>query len=190
MELTPLDVRIIDTPYPICVDLDNTLIQGDLTQMAFWRLVKNPLHWPRIIMRVIKGGRPALKAYLALHVPLQISNLKFNTKLIEFLKKQHQKGSEIFLVTGSPKVYADIIASHLMVFKEVWASTHSLNLVGKKKAQLLTQKFGYLAYTYIGDSKKDFYVWEQARCIFAVNPTHSIECRIRKLSKNFVLWRE
>jgi phosphoserine phosphatase len=165
---------------PLVVDLDGTLIAGDMFYKSFFAaLARNPF----IVLPCIGWfwrGRAALKRELALRCRIDFDRLKLHQDVLALLLREKAAGRSVVLATAADALLAEPIAARLRVFDRVIASDGSLNLKGPAKAQALTQLFpgGFI---YAGDSKADLPVWRRARAIVVVNARKSVAAAARSL---------
>jgi phosphoserine phosphatase len=165
---------------PLVVDLDGTLIAGDMFYKSFFAaLLRNPF----IVLPCIGWfwrGRAALKRELALRCRIDFDRLKLHQDVLALLLREKAAGRSVVLATAADALLAEQIAARLRVFDQVIASDGSRNLKGPVKAQALTQLFpgGFI---YAGDSKDDLPVWQRARAIVVVNARKSVAAAARSL---------
>jgi hypothetical protein len=165
---------------PLVVDLDGTLIAGDMFYKSFFAaLLRNPF----IVLPCIGWfwrGRAALKRELALRCRIDFDRLKLHQDVLALLLREKAAGRSVVLATAADALLAQQIAVRLRVFDRVIASDGSRNLKGPAKAQALTQLFpgGFI---YAGDSKDDLPVWQRARAIVVVNARESVAAAARSL---------
>jgi hypothetical protein len=165
---------------PLVVDLDGTLIAGDMFYKSFFAaLGRNPF----IVLPCIGWfwrGRAVLKRELALRCRIDFDRLKLHQDVLALLLREKAAGRSVVLATAADALLAEPIAARLRVFDRVIASDGSLNLKGPAKAQALTQLFpgGFI---YAGDSKADLPVWRRARAIVVVNARKSVAAAARSL---------
>jgi haloacid dehalogenase-like hydrolase len=165
---------------PLVVDLDGTLIAGDMFYKSlFAALLRNPF----IVlpgMGWLWRGRAALKRELALRCRIDFDRLKLHQDVLALLLREKAAGRSVVLATAADALLADQIAARLRVFDRVIASDGSCNLKGPAKAQALTQLFpgGFI---YAGDSKADLPVWQRASAIVVVNARKSVAAAARSL---------
>jgi hypothetical protein len=165
---------------PLVVDLDGTLIAGDMFYKSFFEaLGRNPF----IVLPCIGWfwrGRAALKRELALRCRIDFDGLKLHQDVLALLLREKAVGRSLVLATAADALQAEQIAARLRVFDRVIASDGSCNLKGLVKAQALSQLFpgGFI---YAGDSKADLPVWRRARAIVVVNAHKSVVAAARSL---------
>jgi hypothetical protein len=167
---------------PLVVDLDGTLIAGDMFYKSFFAVLgRNPF----IVLPCIGWfwrGRAVLKRELALRCRIDFDRLKLHQDVLALLLREKAAGRSVVLATAGDALLAAPIAGRLRIFDRVIASDGSLNLKGPAKAQALTQLFpgGFI---YAGDSKADLPVWRRARAVVVVNARKSVAAAARALGR-------
>jgi 4-hydroxybenzoate polyprenyltransferase/phosphoserine phosphatase len=152
----------------LCVDLDGTLIRGDLLWECIILLLKTqPTSLLRLFLWLMRG-RAFAKQELAKRVQLDPSRLPYRQEVLDFLQEERRAGRRIVLVTAADSALAKIVAQHLGVFDEVYASDGKENLIGGKKASFLAVQFAETGFDYVGDSAADLEVWQHARAAYVV----------------------
>jgi 4-hydroxybenzoate polyprenyltransferase/phosphoserine phosphatase len=174
---------------PLCVDLDGTVLRTDcLWESLFCALQQDPLVAVKAIGWLAAGGRAGLKRELAARVRLAVDTLPYNMEVVEFLKKEKQRGRRLVLVTASDEEIARSINNHLNIFDEVHGSQRGRNLKGRSKAEFLVNQYGKNGFDYVGDSAADLPVWHEARTDYLVRPSDSVKAAT-KVSHVIVLDR-
>ncbi|MDE2184014.1 MAG: UbiA family prenyltransferase [Alphaproteobacteria bacterium] len=160
---------------PLCVDLDGTLVRGDLLHeaaagalFADWRNA-----W-RIPLWTLQG-RAALKRQLAQRWSFDPARLPYNEELIALVKAERDKGRRIVLTTAADEIIARRVADHLGLFDEIIASDGETNLRGARKATALCDRFGLGGFLYAGNDGSDHAVWEKADGAVVVNATPGVQ---------------
>jgi 4-hydroxybenzoate polyprenyltransferase len=157
---------------PLCVDLDHSLINTDLSVEAVIQCLKDdPLSAFKIPFWLLKG-RPCLKQRLAERVRLNYDSLPLNRVVVEFAKSE-STSRDIYLVTGSPQKFAEQIQGLFPFVKEVRGTHGNINLIAKEKAKYLIDKFGEKKFDYLGDSRADLKVFPHADRAYVVNNKQS-----------------
>jgi 4-hydroxybenzoate polyprenyltransferase len=146
----------------VCVDLDGTLIAGDLLWEAFMRLVKRKPITAFVVLLSIFRGRAQFKSQVAAHMAVNPAALPYRRELIDALEDQAHRGSRLVLATASHHTYAQAVADHLGIFHDVIASDAHVNLSGRRKAAALVERFGDHGFHYIGNDWSDVPVWRAA----------------------------
>lgn len=179
-----------DAKIPLIVDLDQTLISQDL----FFRSAIGTLkHHPMLILRFpvwFLQGKAYMKNQLVRYFDIDPKNLPYNDFVLEFIRQNQTKYSQIILATASHKHYAFKIAKYFesakkgFYFTDVMASNQDFNLSGVKKAASLIARFGAGNFDYIGDHNRDLPVWEVANMAIIVNPSKRLiykTCHLNRL---------
>ena len=165
---------------PLCVDLDGTLIRADLLFEGLARLVKEGAGQAFLAPFWLSKGRAGFKREVATRVAFDPSTLPYDFRLLEFLRKEKEKGRRLVLVTASDRVWAESVARHLGIFDEVMGSDAATNLGGEVKARALVERFGDRGFDYAGNGSADTPVWKKARRAIAVNAPPRIEKGLRR----------
>jgi FMN phosphatase YigB (HAD superfamily) len=153
---------------PLCVDLDDTLIEGDTFYKTIFRaLAEKPQLIPAMLLQFLKGGRPAAKAWLAQHFPIDPATLTYRTELVDYLREQKAKGRKLYLVSATNQAIAQRIADHLGLFDGAYGSSDKHNLKGTAKADFIIKNISP-RFVYAGDSFADIAVWNKAEGIIVV----------------------
>lgn len=151
----------------LCIDLDGTLIKSDvLYESVLALLSKNPLYLFLLPVWLLRG-KAALKHEIASRVDLDAATLPYDERVVEMLGTTQTRPR--VLCTATHGKYAASIAAHLGVFDLVIASDETRNLSGKRKADLLVDRFGERRFDYAGNAACDLKVWERARAAWVVN---------------------
>jgi 4-hydroxybenzoate polyprenyltransferase len=162
---------LLGQPRPLCVDLDGTLVKGDLLyESALLLLKKNPLYFFLLVLWLFRG-KAYLKRQIAGRVAVDVEVLPYNKEFLDFLKEQHRRGRIIILATSADRVIAERVARHLGLFAEVIASDGLCNLTGPGKARVLRATFGDQGFDYAGNELADLGVWQHSGEAIVVNAT-------------------
>lgn len=163
-------------PLPVlCVDLDGTLIRGNLLWECILVVLKSS---PAILLLLpfwLLRGRAFLKQQLAARVHLDPARLPYRQQVLDLVRDEQLAGRRIALVTAADRSLAESIASHLGVFDEVHASDGQNNLKGASKAAFLIEHFSASGFEYVGDSVADLEVWRHARAAYVVGTQERAE---------------
>ena len=167
---------------PLCVDLDGTLVLGDVTWQAVYQLLKRNLFNGIFLLFWLLKGRAYLKSQLARYVYLSPRALSYRQNLLNYLKSQVGV-RPMYLVTAADGHFAKAIAEYLGVFNGVEASNGVINLRQKAKRDHLIQKFGREKFIYIGNSFDDLYVWEASAEAWVCSSNARLLIKVSKLGK-------
>ncbi|WP_271200688.1 UbiA family prenyltransferase [Methylopila turkensis] len=146
---------------PLAVDVDGTLIRGDLLAEQALVFLRNPLRIFTLLFWMLKG-RAALKRRLSESVEIDVEALPVNEELVAFIEAERAKGREIHLATASDALVAAKLAARFGFVDGVIASDGVSNLKGEAKAAALTKRFPG-GFAYAGDAAADLPVWRAAR---------------------------
>jgi len=180
MQTTPAHLEVHGSPppgaFPLCVDLDGTLIRTDLLWESVLLLLRlNPLYAFLLPVWLMKG-RASLKRQISSRVQIDPACLPYNEELLAYLREQHRAGRPLLLATASYRDAAEPIALHLGIFSGVVATSGSRNLKGEEKRSLLVQQYGAKGYDYAGNSSADIAVWKDCNRAIVVNASEGL-CR-------------
>lgn len=155
--------------YPLCVDLDGTLIKSDSLFDAICQFLRrNPFRFWQLWNWLVEG-RARLKAEVASRAPLDPAELPYNTELLLYLRAERRRDRQIYLTTGADGPLAERVAAHLGIFDGVLASDGVTNLTSALKLESLKERFGQ--FDYIGNSSADLPLLASARHAMVANPT-------------------
>ncbi|HYR02179.1 MAG TPA: UbiA family prenyltransferase [Syntrophobacteria bacterium] len=158
------------TAHPLVVDLDGTLVKTDLLVESVVALLRrNPLYLAMVPLWLLKGTAN-LKHEVSRRVTLDVSLLPYHSRLVEYLKVQHDKGRRLVLATGADELLAHQVADHLHLFDTVISSNGVQNLSPRRKRDRLVAEFGEQGFDYAGNERGDLAVWRSARKAIVVNP--------------------
>lgn len=155
---------------PLAVDIDGTLIRGDLLFESLLRLLRHR-PWQLFLLPLWAWrGRAYLKRQLAAAVPMDMRWLPYRASLIAWLREQRAAGRRLVLASAADERLARGVAAELGLFDEVIASSPGRNLKGRRKRDALMQRFGERGFDYAGDALADLPVWRAARRAIVVQP--------------------
>ena len=150
---------------PLVVDVDGTLVAGDLLIEGLLRLFrKSPLKalWLSFRLFGVGRGRAALKRRLAVAMPVEPETLVLHAEVEEKVGSALRSGRPVWLASGSDELLVRPLAKFIGADGYL-ASDGKTNLVGLEKARALVERFGSSGFDYIGNERRDLVVWEQAR---------------------------
>ncbi len=152
----------------LCVDLDGTLIRGNVLWECVLVLLKSSPITLFLLPFWLLSGRAGLKRQLAARIDLDPARLPYRQQVLDFLWQEKTAGRRIALTTAADRKLAEAISSYLGLFDEVHASDGHLNLKGVNKAAFLAEHFAETGFEYMGDSAADVEVWRNARAGYVV----------------------
>ena len=167
---------------PLVLDLDGTLIAGDLLYKSFVSILRRN---PFVVFQCaawLWHGRAALKRQLALRSRIDWDRLKLHQDVLALAIREKTAGRAIVLATAADAVLAEQLASRLGFIDQVFASDGQRNLKGSEKAALLRRLFP-AGFIYAGDSAADIKVWRHASGIVLVNACKSLTEAVHRLGR-------
>jgi phosphoserine phosphatase len=167
---------------PLVLDLDGTLIPGDLLYKSFGSILRrNPLVVLQCATWLLRG-RATLKRQLALRSRIDWDRLQLHQDVLALAIREKTAGRAIVLATAADAVLAERLASRLGFIDQVFASDGQRNLKGSAKAEMLSRLFP-AGFIYAGDSVADLKVWTRASGIVLVNARRSVTEAARALGR-------
>ncbi|MTV12760.1 MULTISPECIES: haloacid dehalogenase-like hydrolase [Bradyrhizobium] len=167
---------------PLVLDLDGTLITGDLLYLSFFSILRrNPL----IVVSCaawLTRGRAALKRRLAQREHIDWSRIELHQDVVALAERENAAGRRIVLATAADALLAQKLASRLPWIDQVLASDGEHNLKGANKADLLRKTFPE-GFIYAGDSASDLAVWAHAAGIITVNAREAVRAAAAGLGR-------
>jgi 4-hydroxybenzoate polyprenyltransferase len=162
---------------PLVIDLDGTLLLGDLLFEAAATYVRqNPLHLFLLFWWGCQG-LAHLKSELSLRVVPAIDHAPFNAALVEYAQSEKLAGRRVVLATASPATWGHAVATRFTFIDDVFGSCSQVNLKGRRKADMLEQRFG-CDYVYAGDAKCDVEIWNRSNGAIYAGRNAALEKRI------------
>jgi len=167
---------------PLFVDLDGSLIHGDvLLEACFELLRRNPLHLFLLPIWLARG-KAHLKERIAQRVDLDAANLPFNGPFLEFLRAEHARGRPLILATATHRSHAERIARHLGIFAGVLASEGARNLSGEAKLQAILAYTGGQDFEYAANARRDVAIWRHANGAVLVNAGERTRAAVARIA--------
>lgn len=160
-----------ETDVPLVVDVDGSLLAGDLLVEGALRLLRqSPIDVFRLpLLRCgTARGRAALKRRVAASVSLPPDTLVLNTQVRELIASARRSGRPVWLASGADELVVGPVAERIGADGYL-ASDGATNLVGEAKACALIERFGVRGFDYVGNERRDLPVWEQARHAIGVD---------------------
>ena len=167
---------------PLVVDLDGTLLAGDMLFETANEYVSGA-PWRAVVLAVrLPSGRARTKEFLAERTTPDVAVLPYNDDVVRFVREQRATGRRIVLATATNQAIAERIAEHLGLFDEVLGSTAADNLKGTAKAEVLVRTFGEGGFVYVGDSAADLAVWRVAAGAVVVSSRPGFVEQVRRVA--------
>lgn len=172
----------------LCVDLDGTLIRGDVLWESALLLIRQRSVLVLWLLPWLCRGRAYLKRRLAELVMPDPETLPYRTEVIGYVQSEKAKGRRVVLATATHQLAAARIASHLGLFDDVVTTSSDRNLSGARKLAALQERYR-AGFDYIGNSRIDLPVFQSARRSMLVDPPPKCTVprrRVRKFRESFL----
>ena len=164
---------------PLVVDVDGTLVRGDLLHEAALQFVaRHPFQTWRLAAWLLRG-KAALKEELSARVNPGIDSVPLRAETLAAIDAARAAGRPVVLASASHQRWVDAIAARVDG-AEVMASDAHLNLAGHAKAAALVERFGEGGFDYAGDGYVDLPVWAAARRRLVVSHDDGLERTVRR----------
>lgn len=197
-ESTDISARISPASLlPLFVDLDGTLTPSDTLVESVIQLVKRA---PLVVLKMpfwLLRGRAMFKSHIAERVNFSCQSLPIRQDLLEYLRKEKDKGRTIILATAAHRSIGSAVAAELKIFDDVIASDATRNLKGGAKLRAIQSVAGG-PFVYAGDSKADTPIWKEADAAIlvgaskklarAVHRTTKVECEFENPPPSVAVW--
>ena len=172
------------TSVPLVVDVDGSLVNGDLLIEGVARLLATAplrlLALPFWLSLLVAGGRAALKRRIARAVPLPPATLSLNPAVVQEIAAARTAGREVWLASASDEIVVAPLVEAAGA-TGCLASDGRTNLAGRTKAAALVERFGDGGFDYIGNERRDLAVWQRARRAIGVGLSASLARSVRGL---------
>lgn len=162
-------------PPVLCVDLDGTLIRGNVLWECVLVLLKSRPFTLLLLPLWLLSGRASLKRKVAARVDLNPATLPYRQTVIDLLQREKAAGRRIALATATDRELAEAVSHYLGLFDEVYASDGQLNLKAATKAAFLAEQYAQTGFDYVGDSAADVEVWRRASAAYVVGTERRAE---------------
>lgn len=167
------------TDAPLVVDLDGTLTPTDTLVESLVKVVKqSPLNLVRIPFWLTRG-RAGFKEAIAAHANISGEHLPYRESLLDYLRKEKQKGRKIVLATAAHHSIAQNVANYLGLFDQVLATDAGHNLKGEAKLQAIQEQVGQ-SFVYAGNSRADVPIWKAAQAAVLVDVSGNTAQAVRR----------
>jgi len=168
-----------DPPLPLAVDLDGTLIRGDLLVEGVLRLVFAKPWRVFAVAGWFARGRAYAKARIAEHTSLDPVILPYDECFVAWLKEERAKGRAIVLASASDERMVRAVADYVGLFDGVLGSDGQTNLKAARKAERLAAAYPQ-GFVYAGNASADIAVWRSAAAAVVVNASEGLSRRAKR----------
>ena len=160
---------------PLFVDLDGTLIDQDLSDLAFLKCLKNkPLLTIYYLFLFIFYGKSFLKEKISKNYKVPFKKIKFNKACLDYIKDAKKQQRSVYLISGSHQKLVDQVNEKLKIFFEVFGTKKDFNMVGYNNVLYITNELKFRDFDYIGNSKKDLPIWYHTKNIIYTNVSKNL----------------
>lgn len=170
------------------VDLDGSLIKGDLLYESFFNFLSNDILAPiKCLAILIKFGLVELKSFLYKNSFLNVKNLPIDRDVLKFIENWKTKNNgDVVLISASHELYVQDIAKHINIFDACYGSSNN-NLKSTQKLKTINNYSQDIPFDYVGNSIDDLAIWEYASNPILVNSSNYVKNKVKKLKKNFII---
>lgn len=166
-----MDAKTHAHALPLAVDLDGTLIAGDILWEQVFALIRaKPWCLFLIPFWLASGGKIRLKNEVAQRVRFNPALLAYRADVVSWLREQRALGRTLVLATASHRIHAEAVAAHLGLFDRVIASDGQTNLRSVAKRDALVAAYGDGGFDYAGNSRDDIAIFDAANSAVVVAP--------------------
>ena len=160
---------------PLFVDLDGTLIQEDLSDLAFSYSFQNyPLRTIFYLLVFLFKGKAYLKNKISKNFIISFENLNFNKAAFDFIRKEKKNNKVVYLISGSHQILVEQIDKHLNIFLKSFGTRDDFNMVGKNKVQFIKENLKIHDFDYLGNSYKDLPIWQYTKRAIHTNASQEL----------------
>ena len=148
---------------PLCVDLDGTLLRGDMLIETVFALLRCKPWMVFAALGWLMNGRAHLKARVAAAAGglVDVSNLPYDEDLLSYVRGERAAGRSVELISASNQALVQRVADHLGCFDAAFGSDETRNMKGLVKGDFLADRHPD-GFVYAGDSGADLKVWDLA----------------------------
>ena len=167
------------------VDLDGTLIQEDLSNLALSHSLKNhPFKTLFYLLVFLFKGKPYLKYKISKDFTVPFENLTFNKAAFNFIREVKNMHRTVYLISGSHQKLVDQMAKYLNIFFESFGTKDNFNMVGSNKVKFIKENLKIHDFDYLGNSHKDLPIWEYTQNIIFTNASPKLKNIINQKKYN------
>ena len=171
----------------LAVDIDGTLIVGNVASLAAWTYAcANPLRLAIMLYWFLGGGVLRNKIEISRRLKPDYGRLVWRSEVLDFVRQEQNRGRRVVLASGMPETYAQDIARQLGGFYAAHGSNANCDLQGSNKADLLDLLYGVYRWDYIGDSgRRDPPVMRRARISHLAGSSPRLRAAAREVGHDF-----
>ena len=169
-----------DISVPLVIDVDGSLVNGDLLIEGTLRLLATTPLKLLTLPFWLAQGRAALKRRVAQAVALPPETLVLNPTVLEEIAAAKAAGRQIWLASAADELAVAPLTEHIGATGHL-TSDGLTNLTGAAKAAMLVNRFGAGGFDYIGNERRDLLVWKRARRAIGINLSGRLARKVRTL---------
>lgn len=169
---------------PLVVDVDGTLVRGDLFQEGLLRLCVSRPHRLGAFLAAFTRGRAAAKAFVADEMVMSAEALPLDPDVLELIQAAQADGRTVVLASGAHETQVATLAKMLGV-QVAMGSDGESNLTHDRK--LTRIRADYPRFDYVGNAHADVPLWAAAERAIAVNASAGVLRRARRRRPDIVV---
>ena len=155
---------IADKPVPLFVDVDGTLTRADLSLESFVRIARSGVAALIAVLTWLVAGRAVAKTMAARRDRIDAARLPYRLEVLHLMEQAKADRRPVILASASHWRHIRRIADHLKLPDPVIATRGRSNLKGQAKLAAIRARIGPDApFDYVGDSRADTCLWNEAR---------------------------
>jgi 4-hydroxybenzoate polyprenyltransferase len=170
----------------LCVDLDGTLLRTDLLYESFLRMLGSKPWLVFLLPFWLMRGKAHMKRRLAAFGVGDIRLLPYDQRVLDLLRQTSARPR--VLCTASDLTLVKPIAEHLKLFEQIYCSDGHINLAGRRKADLLVERFGERGFDYVANDEVDLRIWQHAHAAWIVNSGGGVVRAASKICQVVAHW--
>ncbi len=140
----------------------------------------NPLTVLMIPLWILKG-KSYFKRQVAARTSLTPDSLPYNSRVVEYIKREKSNGRDIILATASDEHVATQIADYLGLFDAVLATKDGINNSNTTKLSAIKTFTRGGEFDYIGNSHDDIPLWQSSSHAIIVSSSPGFLKKIRRI---------
>ena len=157
------EVGVADIQIPLFVDVDGTLTRADISIESFVRIARSSISSFVMVFIWLLRGRAVAKTMAARRDPVDPAKLPYRQEVLDQIGSAQSLGRPVILASASHWRNIHRIARHLGLEDSVIATKRHSNLKGRSKLDAIWLRVGMNGrFDYIGDSKADAVIWQEA----------------------------
>ncbi len=153
---------------PLVIDLDNTLIRGDVAVETLVQAVRHEFASLLTLIYCLLRGPAATKTWLARRLPPDASAFAYRDEVLALIAKARAAGRPVILATAAHWRTARRVAAAVGPFDAVLATGRRHNLKGSAKLAAIRAHLAGRPFDYVGDSPADRPLWQASRVAYTV----------------------